>query len=164
MPNWISLRGKWFPCKEKVALKNLSKDPFKYKNEVIQPGDPFIYEGPDREAIKHLVLEGLETLGTDFRRDPEFLQMVRTMGFTAGEQGVGDYLTFIGYDEEADEKRFKDQASVVKKHDLPERHREILTMGGGRDTTGNKSADIIGGFGEEKVRPAAELRTTVKKG
>ena len=158
MANWVSLRGKWFPCKEKVALKNLSDKPFEYKGEVLQPGDPFIYQGPDREAIKQLALEGLENLGTDFRRDPEFLQAVRTMGFTAGEQGVGDYLTFIGYDEEADEKKFNETASIVSKHDLPARNREILTLGGGRDMTGNKNADVIGGFGEEKVRPADELR------
>lgn len=156
MPTFVSNQGKWYPAKEMVGLTNVGKTPIKYKGRTINPGEPFVYKGPDREAVKMLHEAGEEHLGTDFRRDPEFLQAVRNMGFQSGEQGVKDYLDAIGYDEAKEKKKFEERASVVKSHELPKKAEEIRELGGGRDTTGNKNNDLIGGFGDERARPATE--------
>ena len=43
-------------------------------------------------------------------------------------------------------------------HKDPEKKEEIVSLGGGRDTSGNKDNDIVGGFGDEKVRPMSEIK------
>ena len=166
MPNYISHKGVLHPAKEKVALTNTSDKPFEYNGEMVAPGDPFIYEGPDRASINELVkVNGLDinpekkieelqvTFGTDFRHDPEFLQAIRNMQFNT----VEDYLKWIGYDEEAEDKKFKEKASVVRKHELPKRKKENLFVGGGKDFSGSKQ-DVIGGFGDQKERKPAEIK------
>ncbi len=158
MPNCISNKGVWHPAKEKIGLKNLGGTVIEHNGEKIQPGDPFVYEGPDRAALQMFFEQGVETMGTDFRRDPEFLQSVRNMGFQSGEDGVKAYLDFIGYNEKADEEKFKEQASVVNKHEMPKKHAEILAMGGGKDTSGSGENDQIGGFGDQKVRRPEEIK------
>lgn len=158
MGNFVSNGGKWYAAKEKIALVNKGKEPIFYKGKEIAPGDPFIYEGADREALKALNEAGEEFLGKDFKRDPDFLQAVRNMGFQSGEQGVKDYLEMIGYNEKEEEERFKKISSVVKRHELPEKAKEIVAFGGGKDTTGNRNNDIVGGFGDERVRPASEVK------
>jgi hypothetical protein len=62
----------------------------------------------------------------------------------------------MGYDKLKVEEDFLKKASVIAKHDLPTKAKEVLIMGGGQDTTGS-GADIIGGFGEERVRLASEI-------
>lgn len=153
MPSYVSHKGVWYPAKEKVALTNKSKKAFTYQGKVINPGDPFIYEGPDREALRELFAEGQETRGQDFRRDPEFIQACRNRGFNT----VDDYLAFINYDEAADDKKFKEKAAQVTSHEISERVKELNFMGGGKDTSG-AGKSFIGGFGEERLRPAEELK------
>ena len=157
MPQYTSCKGTWHPAKEQIGLVNKSESEIEHNGKKIKPGEHFIYEGPDREAIKELFIAKQETFGSDFRRDTEFLQSVRNMGFEAGEKGVEAYLKFIGYDEEADDKKFKEEASVINRHTLPQRHKEILAMGGGNDTSGAKQ-DVIGGFGDERERKTVELK------
>jgi len=55
MPTWVSKRGKWLPAKEKIGLVNKSEKVITYNGVEIQPGDPFVYDGPDREALKSLL-------------------------------------------------------------------------------------------------------------
>lgn len=166
MPKYISRAGVLHPAKEKVALKNKTNRPFEYKGETIQPGDPFIYEGPDRESINELArASGLEadpnkdiediqvTFGDDFRKDPEFLQATRTMGFTT----PAAYLKSIGYDAKKEEERFQRNASIINKHELPQTHRENLIIGGGKDKSGGNQ-DVIGGFGDQRERKPVELK------
>jgi len=152
MPTYISHKGKWYAAKERIALKNKGKNSFEYKGETIEPGDDFIYKGADREALKELHNAGQEYFGRDFRTEPEFLQSIRTQGF----QTVDAYLKHIGYDEEADDKKFKEKAEVVNRHELPQRVKEIKVMGGGSDTSDGKQSHV-GGFGEERLRNAEEI-------
>lgn len=139
MPSFISRGGKWFPAKERVALKNFSdnviKNPStdeKLKNEEIKPGEDYIYAGPDRAALFELWKDKVEFLGTDFRQDPEFLQAVRNMGYTSYKT----YLKDIGFDEKKMEEDFAKKAEEVNKHELPKRVAAIERLAGGRDTSG----------------------------
>ena len=143
-PSYISHKGVWHPAKERVALRNLSDKPREINGEIIQPGEEYIYKGADRMALFELFEQGVETFGQDFRTNPEFLQSIRNQGFNS----VDEYLKAIGYDEEADEKAFKEKAEVVTKHDLPKKVKLINSLGGGADTTGT-SSDRYGGFGPE---------------
>ena len=160
MPTFISQRGKWSPAKEELTLTNVGDDPIKSKyvfgtkkEGVAMPGEGFVYRGPDREAVKMLKEAGEETLGQDFKNDPEFRQIVRNQGF----QTVEEYLEYLGYDEEADEKDFQKKAVQIKAHEMPKIVKEMKVMGGGQDRSGNKENDLIGGFGEERHRKPSEL-------
>jgi hypothetical protein len=134
MPNYVSKDGVWYPAKEKVGL--VKKD-----------GTPYVYSGEDRAALYELWQQKVETLGIDFRHDPDLLSRIKSLGFN----DIDDYLKSIGYDKEAVEKNFKKNAAVVNKHELPARIAAIETMGGGTDTSGQGN-DIPGGFGEpEKI-------------
>ena len=158
MPRFISNGGEWSPAKEQIGLINKSNEVFVYDGKEIQPGEHFIYDGPDREALKMLHEQGEEKLGKNFHHDPDFMQAVRNMGF----DNVKQYLKIIGYDEAKQKAEFEAKASVVSRHELPQRVREINIMGGGKDTSGNK-ADTIGGFGSERVRSPKELKELAKK-
>ena len=132
MSQFISKDGVWYPAKEKVGL--VKKD-----------GTPYIYSGADRAALFELWQQKVETLGMDFRHDPDLLSRIRSLGF----KDIDEYLATIGYDEKKVEENFKKNASVVNKHELPERIAAIETMGGGVDTSGQGN-DISGGFGKPK--------------
>jgi hypothetical protein len=140
--------GVWHPAKERVALKNYSdktiKNPStdeKYKDEEVKPGEDFIYSGPDRAALYELWKDKVETLGTDFRKDPEFLQAVRNMGYSTYTK----YLKDIGYDEKAANEQFEKEAEIVNMHELPKRVKAIDMLAGGKDTAGGGN-DVFGAF------------------
>jgi len=167
MPNYVSDGGVHYPAKEKVGLTNTSDKPYDNNGEEVAPGDPFIYEGPDRAAVKELAeasgliadpnkkIEDLQvTFGTDFRKDPDFLQMTRTMGFNTPEK----YLKSIGYDNEAEKKKFEERAAVIQKHELPKRHKEALILGGGKDGSIGGKQHVIGGWGNKRERSISELK------
>lgn len=146
MPTFISKDGVWHPAKEKIGLTNLSGKTktieINGKKVKIKPGDPYIYEGPDRAALFTLYQEKVETLGTNFRQDPEFINRVRQLGFT-----MEDYLKAVGYDEEKVEAEFVKKAKVVTKHEIGTQVKAIETLGGGGDTSG-AGQDKYGGFGK----------------
>lgn len=160
MASWVSKDGVFYPAKERVSLKNISgkvlinpsEKGSKYHGEEVQPGDDFIYEGPDRAAMFQLFKDKVDTLGQDFRQNPDMIYMARQFGY----KNVEAYAKAVGYDKEKMEAEFSKKASVVAKHELPVGAKEVLIMGGGQDTSGS-GADVIGGFGEERVRPASEL-------
>lgn len=160
MSRFVSKDGVWYPGKERVSLKNLSgkiltnpsEEGSKFHGEEVQPGDDFIYEGPDRAAMYHLFKEKLDTLGQDFRQNPDMVGIARQFGY----KSVDAYAKAVGYDADKVEEDFKKNASVMAKHELPKRAQETLIMGGGQDTSGS-GADVIGGFGEQRVRPASEI-------
>jgi len=148
MPNYISKGGKWYPQNERVALKNNSdktiKNPStdaKFKDEEIKPGQDYIYSGPDRAALFELWKEKVEYFGEDFRRNPEFLQACRNMGYTS----YRTYLKDIGFDEEKMEKEFAEKATKVTSHELPEKVAAIDQLAGGKDTSGG-GQDVKGDF------------------
>jgi len=169
MPSFISNKGVWYAAKENVggliykgekdiAKKDLPKTII-FAGEVLKTGMAFIYNGADREALKMLHMDGYDmkgerVMGHDFRKDTEFLQAIRSMNFNS----VEEYLKHIGYDEAADEERFKETASKTMSHEVAEKVNEIKVLAGGRNTAGE--GDLIGGFGEERERPASELKTT----
>ena len=148
MPSYVSNKGKWYPQKEKVALKNLSDKTIenpsteeKLKGEKIEPGEDFIYSGPDRAALYELWQAKVENFGEDFRTNPEFLQAVRNMGYTSYKQ----YLKDIGFNEEKIDKEFEEKAEKINKHELPKRVAALDTLAGGRDTSGG-GQDVKGDF------------------
>lgn len=158
MPSFVSNKGKWYPAKEKIGLTNKSDDVLSYDGEDIKPGEPFVYNGPDREAVKMLEEAGEEHLGTDFRDCPEFQDFVN-----AKYQGdEGKYLRRIGYNEEEDDKKFEETYVKVKSHELPKRVNEIKVMAGGRDLSGASQNDVIGGFGDERLRKPSEIKVERK--
>ena len=143
MPSWISKDGVWHPAKEKVGLTNLSGKTKTISGKSIKAGDLFIYEGPDRAALFELYKEKVETLGMDFKKDIDFINRVRQLGYT-----IDDYLKAVGYDAEKVEKDFKEKAQEIQKHEMPERIKSIETLGGGGDSSG-AGADKYGGFGPQ---------------
>ena len=163
MAQFISFKGMFFPALEEVSLiykgdKEIPKDKLsKYitiSGESLKPNMPFIYKGPDREAMYLLKEMGVEYLGVDFEHDPEFLQKCRTLGFNSTKE----YLKFVGYDEEKDKTRFEALAQKVSMHELPSRENEDFILAGGKDMTGNSANDIIGGFGEPERRSSSEVK------
>jgi len=142
VPTWISKDGEWSPAKEKVALVNRSDKSRTINGKRVQPGDPYIYEGPDRAALYELFKTKQEKLGLNFKTDPEFINRVRQLGFT-----MDDYLKFVGYNPEEVEENFKKHAATVNKHEIKEKVKAIDVLGGGIDTSG-MNPNRYGGFGE----------------
>ena len=170
MATFVSDRGLWHAAKEHIGglvyqgKESINKEDLPksivISGEVLNPGDPFIYNGLDREALKMLNkegydLKGVQVIGNDFRHLPEFLQAVRTMGFNS----VDEYLAHLGYDEKKDEAEFKSKAGRVSAHEVTKSVDAINILAGGRNQ-GDPSGEsnIIGGFGEERVRPAKEAK------
>jgi len=150
MSRFTSLEGKWVPQKERVHLNNNtgkeitnpSEEGSLFFGEKVAPDTVFIYEGPDRAALLDLYLAGETEFGQDFRSDMDFQSRVRQLGFKSDK----DYLKFIGYKEDDQIKKSKEDLSVVNAHKLPERAKEIKMLGGGSDLSGNNN-NIYGGFG-----------------
>ena len=150
MPRYISLRGVCYPAKEKVGLTNITKEVKKITRpdgtiQEVQPGEPFIYEGPDRAALYELWQIKADTLGMDFKRDPDLLMRVKGLGYA----NLDDYLKEIGWDDAKAEEIFKKNATEIKSHEIEKRADEIKALGGGKDFAGN-GQDMYGGFGEPK--------------
>lgn len=152
MPTFISKMGKWYPAHEKVGLTNKSDNSFEYDGKIIQPGEPFVYEGEDREAKKMLEEAGQDHLGTDFREDSEFHDFINSKW--QGDQAK--YLKRIGFDEAKEVEKFNEKLPNAKSHTVPVKSQERIIVAGGKDTTGNKSNDVIGGFGDMQVRKASD--------
>jgi hypothetical protein len=145
MPKYVSDRGVWHPMKEKVSLTNHSDKPIEYpigSGTMIQPGEPFIYEGPDRQAMFELFKAKQETFGTDFRRDPDLLARVRGLGY----DNIKQYLKEVGFNEAETDKDVEAKASKVNMHELPARVANIEVMSGGSDTSGTGN-DMKGDWG-----------------
>ena len=149
MPSYVSKDGIWYPAKEHVVLPHLSGT------------DKEVYDGPDRAAEFELAQtfgvdeEGKPkevTFGIDFRNDPDLINRARQLGY----KDIMEYATAMGYDAGKSEKQFKEKAAEIIKHKEPVRKPEKIMMGGGIDTSG-KGANLIGGFGDERERPAKEL-------
>jgi hypothetical protein len=149
MPSYVSKDGIWYPAKEHVVLPHLTGT------------DKEVYDGPDRAAEFELAQAfGVDadgkpkevTFGINFRDDPDLIDRARQLGY----KDVMEYAVSRGYDPVKSEKLFKEKAAEIIKHKDPVRAPEKLMIGGGIDTSG-KGADLIGGFGDERERPAKEL-------
>lgn len=152
MAGYVSKEGLWSPIKERVVLKNESDHPItnpstdgKYVGDMVQPGEEFIYEGPDRAALYELWKAKEEHFGIDFRKSPEFLENIRKFNFKTEKE----YLKFIGYDDKKAKEEFNKKASVVTKHELPVKVKALRELGGGKDFSGQGN-DKYGDFGTPK--------------
>ncbi len=166
MPSFVSKEGTWIPAKEIAhGIENKTGKTLDHEylinsegGHVVKPGEKFMYNGPDREAVKMLAEANEAQFGHNFRNDPEFLQATRNMNF----HSVDEYLKAIGYDsKKAQDDADKKADTTINKHNLPQRAKEIKAISGGRSTAG----DFIGGFGDERLRESKELAetTTAKK-
>jgi hypothetical protein len=143
-PSYVSKGGVWYPAKEKVSLVNMSNKPIEYpvgSGKMIQPGEPFIYEGPDRQAMFELFKAKQETFGMDFKHDPELLNRIRSLGY----KDITQYCKDVGYDETKVQEEFEKKASKVIMHELPARVAAVEVMSGGSDTSGGGN-DREGGW------------------
>jgi hypothetical protein len=152
MPTYNSKDGVWTPAQEKVALTNFSKETKVINGKEIVPGEPYIYEGPDRAAEFELFQAGEKQLGQAFWEDPDMIDRARQLGY----KDVMAYAKARGWKKEESDKQFNEKAKIVLKHEPPKKSKEKKIIGGGVDATGS-GKDIIGGFGDERVRPADEL-------
>lgn len=149
MASWVSQRGKLYPANEKCVLTNMSTKKFKWKDDVIEPGESFIYEGPDRAAMQELYdidPSGKTTyLGQDYKQDVNLRSRIRQLH----NQSTEEYMEVIGFDEVKDEKEFKKRAVVLNKHEIPKLLNKLSMIqqdGGGIDTSGS-GEDRYGNFG-----------------
>lgn len=175
MPTWISdERGILHPAKERASLINTSDKPLKRKiigddgkeiTVTIKPGQPYIYEGPDRAALfqwweengkpsaeQMKEMEGKVTFGEDFRSNSEFREQYAKARNMFGFNSVEEYLKYLNYDEAKLKKEFDKKASQVNVHELPPRINEIKKLGGGTNTAkGSNEPARYGGFGDAPV-------------
>jgi len=142
MATWVSKEGVWYPAKERVALRNLSNETRTVDGKEVQPDEDYIYEGPYRQACFELWEQKVDTLGTDFRTDPDFIENIRKRGFDS----VDKFLEFIGYDPKKADDEFKKKATKVTTHAVEKNVKENKLAGGGVDMSGNQETRY-GGFG-----------------
>ena len=155
MPTFGSNGGKWFPAKEKVGLINHSKKTIMVDGKQVGPGEPFIYEGPDRAALYYLWEESgkptdpkkaMTSLGTYFKDDPEYIGLIRQKY----NMTVEDYLKMINFDEENAKKEFDENFVKVTSHQVVARGKEIETQGGGVEF-GTGKVIATGAIGDVKM-------------
>lgn len=160
MPKFVSKDGVWHVAKERVALKNNSSktvtnpsmEGSKYFGEQVEPGQPFIYEGPDRASLFELYkvdpTGNVTTLGQDFREDTDMQDRVRQRGYKSVEK----YAEALGWSKEKSDAKFAELIAIVETHDLPKRVKMIeAAESGAYDTAGNEHRK--GGFGELPKEP-----------
>ena len=153
MPRFVSVLGKHYPAKERVVLKNTTSEVFinpsaeysKYYKEEVAPGAEFIYEGPDRKAMCDLHKEGLEHYGQDFRKSPDFLEVLRKFNF----KNEKEYFKFYGIDVDKEVEKAEGNIAKITSHELPAKVEAIKKLGGGNDTSGQGN-ERYGGFGLPK--------------
>lgn len=161
MARFVSIGGEWVPQQESFSMTNTFGETLKSDlivgpdgSHEVKEGDLFIYTGPDREAVKMLKEENLDYFGQNFKMDTEFLQATRNMGFNTPE----DYLKQIGYNEKEETEKQEAKAKKIKKGDIKKVAEEVNYLAGGKDSTGNKENNFVGGFGPEKLRNAKDVK------
>ena len=99
MPSFISVGGEWFAAKEKTVVT--PKD----------GAEPYIYEGPDREAAELIKQETggqSDHIGMKVQDDPQLMQLARDRGLT-----LEQYLEQHKPTPKQEEIRKEEQAKVV---------------------------------------------------
>lgn len=161
MAKFVSVLGKFIPAKESCSMVNTFGKTITSEfivgpdgSNTVKPGENFLYNGPNREAVRKLKEQGSEYLGRDFRHHPEFLQAVRNMGFNNPEE----YLKMIGFDEKAEYNKQMEKVVELTSEKNPNRKEEAYMLAGGQDRSGEAANNYIGGFGAERLRPVGELK------
>lgn len=131
MPTYVSKLGKWTPAIEKNVVA------------IDKNGKKFIYDGPDREALKELEIAGQDHFGIDFRRDPDLLQRLRTKGYSS----IDEYLKEIGFEEQVEVKKVEEKAEQTPSHTEPKKKKLRHNFSGGQDFANQKNS-VYGAFDE----------------
>ena len=159
MPRFISKDGVWHVAREKVALKNHSlkeiinpsEEGSKGFEEKVGPGEPFIYEGPDRASLFELYKAdpkgGVTTIGQHFTDDVDMQDRVRQRGY----KSVADYAKALGYSKEKSAAKFDKDIAKVGTHELPKTVAMIETAQSGGTNTAGSEGHMKGGFGEQPI-------------
>jgi len=127
MPKYISDNGKWEPAKEKAAITNAK-------------GEPEIYEGLDREALKEMKAGNVES--RHFWEDTEWVNRVRQLH----NMSMEEYMKSVGFDANTTRAEFEKKVTEVNTHqDLP-RKPGTKFASGGKNTAGGGSLE--GDFGD----------------
>lgn len=144
MPTFISVQGEWKPATEHAVLPHMTGK-FDKEGKSLE-----VYDGPDRASL-HMLWEQsgkptdpkqcMTSLGSSFKKDPEFIARVRQMGFNS----IDEYLKAYGYDDKAELERMNKLATTVTSHQVVKRAREL--------DLGNHGG-IEQGSGKELVRGA----------
>jgi len=180
MSTWVSdEKGLLHPAKERVGLKNLSGKAIKIKQmaddgkeytKTVKPGEDYIYEGPDRGAMLQwweengrptaeqiaAMPEGAVTMGSPFQTNQEFMDFYAKYRQAFGFQNMGEFLTYLGYDENKQRERFKNLSQNLNLHELPDRVPEIKKVGGGDDRANPGKNIRAGGWYEGDIPSDAE--------
>jgi len=143
MGTWISKNGVMVPAKEKVGLVNNTGKTITVDGKQVAPGEPYVYEGPDRSATEYLKEQGVESLGRNFWEDPELIGRVRQIHNCS----IKEYMEMMGYNEKTTVDEFNKKLSEVVLHKDPPRKSGNKFNSGGRNTAGN-SGHYEGDFGD----------------
>lgn len=137
MPNFVSKEGVWVPAREKVSIMD-------------ENGEPEIYEGPDREAVKMLKEmgtaiddEGNSVMGQHFTDNPDMYELARAKHYDT----VEEYAERMGYNKDKAKKIYEENLKEIKTHKDPDKKKTTVSSPGGMDTANGKVVDK-GGFGE----------------
>ena len=140
MPRFVSKEGIWIPKKEKVALEK--------KNPETGEVEPYIYEGPDRAALKMLKDMNAEEdgyIGTHFTLNPDMYELARQRGY----DNVEEMMEKLGYNAKRAKEIAQKKLEEYTKHEAPERKPAAKFRGGGVNTASDSNIeDRYGGFGE----------------
>ena len=143
MPKWISKDGEWNPAKEKVALVNDTGKTITVNGKTVGPGEPYIYEGPDRAALDYMKEQGVTKVGMHFSKDTEFINRVRQVH----NMSMAEYMAANGYDEKTSVAEFEKKFAEINTHQDPSRKASTRQPSGGRNTAG-ASGHYEGDFGD----------------
>ena len=180
---WISdEKGLLHPARERgVPLYNRTNKSIKVEQTddagkkfimTVKPGQPYIYEGPDRaamfqwweengkptaEQIKNMPNEAI-TMGSSFQTNQEFMDFYAKYRQAFGFQNMQEFLNYLGYDEKKQKERYQKLSQDINLHDLPDRVPEIKKVGGGDDRANPGKNLRYGGWGEQPNESYVEAR------
>ena len=147
MPRYVSKEGVCLPAKEKVSLINNTGKTITVNGKQVEPGEPYIYEGPDRAALEYMKEQGVEQLGQHFSKDPEFIARVRQVHNCS----MKEYMEMCGYDEKTSNEEFERKFKEVNLHKDSPRKSGNKFASGGKNTAGT-SGHYEGGLGEPELK------------
>ena len=144
MGTWVSKNGVQVPAREKVALVNNTDKTIIVDGKSVGPGEPYIYEGPDRSATEYLKENSVEYLGRPWFEDPEVIGRIRQIHNCS----IKEYMDMTGYDEKTTLAEVEKKLSEFVLHSTPVRKPGQRQRSGGADSTGS-GKNYEGNFGGE---------------
>jgi len=141
MPTWVSVHGKWEPAQERSRAVNKSGKEIEIDGDIVEPGEDFIYKGPDRGALDVLAEKGVKSLGENPAENPDVIEHIRRLGYKTFEE----YAEAKGVDIEGEKTKAKEVLKKqVNKNKKPNRVKSSLPTGNESVST---AEELNGGFG-----------------